>query len=174
MKIDIEFFDAALYDEVLPLAQKSWNECSEIKKDTCAFHGQRDFEIIPDKEQYLFLQRSNALIALTLRDEYGVLHGYALGILYRSLHHQPVICGNVDSFYIEPEKRAYVRSFIARIEAEFAHRDVVIMGWPTTASGSLFAVLRTLGYIADDVVMEKMLKKYGADEEQEACALQQP
>lgn len=153
----VELFTRSLFDEILPLAQKSWDECSEIKNETCVFHGERGFKIQPDVDQYLTLQASESLIALTLRNEDGELKGYSLGVLYRSLHHRPIICGNVDSFYIEPECRSYVRSFIARIEQEFADRQVVVMGWPTTASGSLCAALKQLGYIADDVVMEKKL-----------------
>lgn len=157
MKISIERFTPELFAEILPLAQKGWDECSEIKKDTCAFHGQRGFVIEPDEAQYLLLQSSDSLICHTLRNDSDELRGYSLGILYRSLHHRTVICGNVDCFYIEPENRQYVRSFIDRIEDEFSKRSVTVIAWPTTASGTLYEMLKNIGYIADDVVMEKQI-----------------
>lgn len=166
MRIAVEPFTQELFAEILPLAQKSWDECSEIKSETCVFHGERGFKIEPDVDQYLVLQAANSLIALTMRDKEGVMVGYCLGILYRSLHHRPIACGNVDSFYIEPECRAYVRSFIARMEKELNDRSVTVIGWPTTASGTLCAVLKSLGYLADDVVMEKKLISLSEQEKQ--------
>lgn len=163
MKISVERFTHDLFVEMMPLAQKAWDECSEIKKDTCAFHGQRGFVIEPFEERFLLLEDIGSLIYQTLRDDAGVLLGFAMCVLYQSLHHKSIACGNVDSFYIEPEKRGYVRSFIAQIEVEFSNRNVTVIGWPTTASGTLFEMLNTLGYTADDVVMEKQL-----------CALPQP
>lgn len=157
MRIAVETFTNDLFQQILPLAQKAWDECSEIKAETCVFHGERGFRIEPDVDQYLNLQANNSLLAITLRNDSDELRGYCLGVLYRSLHHRQIACANVDAFYIEPENRAYVRSLIARAESEFNERGVTVIGWPTTASGSLCAVLKDLGYIADDVVMEKKL-----------------
>lgn len=155
-----EAFTQALADEISPLGQKSWNECSEIKKDTCSFHGERGFLIQPDIPQYLLLAQSESLSAITLRTGEGVLVGYALIVLYRSLHHAPVRCANVDTFYIEPEHRAYMRSFIAEMEKEFFAREIVVVGWPTSPDGKLFGILKLLGYAPDDVVMEKRFSEF--------------
>jgi len=163
MRVAKELFTQELADEIAPLGQKSWDECSEIKKDTCSFHGERGFKIQPDIAQYLRLADHDSLLAMTLRDDVGVLCGYSLSVLYHSLHHAPVKCANVDTFYIDPEHRASIRRFIASMEDEFRSREIVVMAWPTSPDGKLFSILKLLGYAPDDVVMEKRI-----------CALPQP
>lgn len=164
MKIAKEHLTQELFDkEILPLGQKSWDECSEIKKDSCSFHGERGFVIQPDSAQYLNLANQDSLIVMTLRDSDDVLQGYSISILYQSLHHAPVRCANVDTFYLEPLYRCYTRSFISSLEQEFEQREIVVVGWPVSPSGGLFKILKRLGYAPDDVVMEKRI-----------CVLQQP
>lgn len=158
MKIAIEPFTRELADEITPLGQQAWDECSEIKKDTCAYHGQRGLAIDPNIDQYLYLATGKSLIAMTLRGEDGVLHGYALMILYYSLHLKKELCGNVDTFYVQPEHRRFMPRFMSSIEDEFRSRGVSIIAWPVTLTGRLYEILKNRGYIADDVVMELKLK----------------
>lgn len=165
MNIDIETFTRELAAEILPLGQQSWDECSVIKKDTCAYHGQRGLEIDPDIEQYLYLAEQQSLLAMTLREE-GVLQGYALVILYKSLHLKTEICANVDTFYVLPQKRLGMAHFMSKIEENLRERGVSIIAWPVTLTGNLYKILRRRGYIADDVVMELKLKDL-------PCVLQQ-
>lgn len=162
MKIAKETLTHELFAEILPLGQESWDKCSEIKKDICAFHGERGFKINPHEEQYLYLAENDSLIAMTLRDDDGVLQGYSLSILYKSLHHSSVNCANVDTFYIRPSAQQRTRSFIQAMEDQFRDREIVVIGWPVTPKGGLFRVLKAIGYSPDDVVMEKRI-----------CALQQ-
>lgn len=158
MKIAIETFTRELADEIIPLGQQSWDECSEIKKDTCAYHGQRGLAIDPDIDQFLFLAANHSLISMTLRDEDGILRGYALLILYQSLHLKTELCGNVDTFYVQPEHRVSMPRFMSQVESTLRERGVSIVGWPVTRTGKLYKILRRRGYIADDVVMELKLK----------------
>lgn len=158
MKIEIETFTKELADEIIPLGQKSWDECSEIKKDTCAYHGQRDLPIDPDIDNYLRLQNSNSLIAISLRNDDSLLCGYALLIIYKSLHLKTELCGNVDTFYIKPEYRNTMPRFISKIEETLRNKDVSIVGWPVTFAGKLRKILEKRGYIADDVIMELKIK----------------
>jgi hypothetical protein len=157
MKISTEPFTQELADEIAPLGQQNWDECSEIKQDTCSFHGERGFKIEPDIPQYLRLDAAGSLLAVTLRDDAGVLKGYALCVLYHSLHHAPVKCANVDSFYVLPDRRAYAAALVARMEDEFRALGVVVVGWPTSPAGGLFRLLSALGYAPDDVVLEKRI-----------------
>ena len=158
MRIAIENFSRELADEIVPLGQQSWDECSEIKKDTCAYHGQRGLSIDPDIDQYLYLADHQSLIAMTLRDDGGILRGYALLILYRSLHLKTELCGNVDTFYVQPEHRFSMARFMSQIEETLRQKGVSIIGWPVTMTGKLYEILQRRGYIADDVVMELKLK----------------
>lgn len=158
MTIAIEPFTRALADEIVPLGQQSWDECSEIKKDTCAYHGQRGLQIDPDIDQYLFLAGNDSLIAMTLRDDGGVLRGYALLILYKSLHLKTELCGNVDTFYVQPDHRRSMPRLMSKIEDTLRARSISIIGWPVTRTGRLHKILQRRGYIADDMVMELKLK----------------
>lgn len=158
MKISQEPFCKELAEEIIPLGQQSWDECSEIKKDTCAYHGQRGLQIDPDIDKFMHMAANNCLIAMTLRDEEGVLRGYALMILYNSLHIRTELCGNVDTFYVQPKFRRSMPRFISQIEAEFRGAGVSIIGWPVTRTGKMFEILKRRGYIADDVVMELKMK----------------
>lgn len=155
-EITVENPTLALFHEIASLGQKSWDECSSIKGETCAFHGERGFAIEPNFEQYQWLADQGALLVVTLRDD-GKLQGYGLGILYRSLHHKPVMAGNIDTFYIEPGYRSRAAVLIERLEAEFKARGASIIGWPTSPGGALCEMLKALGYRPDDVVMEKKL-----------------
>lgn len=163
MKISIEPFTRELSAEIIPLGQESWDECSEIKKDTCAYHGQRGLAIDPNIDQYLHLAAGNSLIAMTLRSDDGVMHGYALLIVYYSLHLKDQLCGNVDTFYVKPEHRFSMPRFMSQIEDELRKRGVSIIGWPVTMTGKLYEILQRRGYIADDVVMELKLKDLKED-----------
>lgn len=167
MKIAIETFTAELLSEITPLGQQAWDECSEIKKDTCAFHGQRGLAIEPNLDAYLNLHAHNCLIAMTLRDEEGILRGYTLMIIYHSLHLRQQLCGNVDTFYVQPEYRQSMPRFMSSVEDEFRSRGVSIVGWPVTMTGKLYEILKKRGYIADDVVMELKLKDLPGDK---SCA----
>lgn len=167
MKIAIEPFTLDLAAEITPLGQECWDECSEIKKDTCAFHGQRGLAIDPNNEMYLRLQSLDLLIAMTMRTEDGLLIGYSLLITYYSLHMKEELCGNVDTFYVQPAHRKYMPRFMSHVEGELLSRGVSIVGWPVTMSGKLFEILKKRGYIADDVIMELKLKDLPGSE---SCA----
>jgi hypothetical protein len=157
VKLQVEKLTPELFAEMLPLAQEAWDECSEIKKDTCSFHGERGFKIQPFESRYLYLAENDLLLAFVLRDDENVLQGYALAIFYQSLHHEPVSCANVDTFYLRPAVRIAIRSFIALMEEHFEARGVVVVGWPVSPSGGLFGILKALGYAPDDVIMEKRI-----------------
>jgi len=154
--IQTERFNAQIFDELLPLIHKEWNECSVIKAETCAFHGDRDFRIEPDIEAYQKLADAGSLILVTLRDE-GVLCGYVEGFLYSALHHKKALCGIGDSLYIEPGYRTYIRGLISRFESEMKALKVEILGWPTHINGPLYELLKARGFVGDDIVMEKRL-----------------
>ena len=164
MKIAIEPFTLELAAEITPLGQECWDECSEIKKDTCAYHGQRGLPIDPNNDQYVLMQNSNILIAMTLRDGEGVLQGYSLMLLYYSLHLKEELCGNVDTFYVRPDHRKYMPRFMSSVEEEFRSRGVSIVGWPVTLTGKLYQILKKRGYIADDIIMELKLKDLPGEE----------
>jgi hypothetical protein len=158
MNIEIEPFNSELFQEIIPLAQECWDECSDIKKDTCAYHGQRGLKISPNYNRYVFLRDHDALVVMTLRDKEKTLRGYAALITYGSLHLEEELCGNIDSFYVQPAYRRCMPRFMSYIEDETRARNVSILGWPVSLAGKMKEILERRGYIADDVIMELKLK----------------
>jgi hypothetical protein len=154
--ISTEAFTTELAAEILPLAQKCWNESTENKADTCAYYGERDFQIEPNTTAYLNLSEQGFLVVITLRVK-GQLMGYVMGILYPSLHHKNILCGIGDSIYIEPGFRSYTGPVAERFENELRALNVQIIGWPAHIDGPVHGVLKARGYVGDDIVMEKRL-----------------
>lgn len=157
VEIVIELLTDELLAEILPLAQKCWDESTAIKGEDCAYHGEREFLIEPDTDQYKTLATVGSLVVITLREE-QVLGGYLIGITYRALHHRKVICGLGDSMYLEPQYRfGYAGSMAEKFENEMAARGAGIIGWPAHMKSPLYEFLKIRGYVGDDIVMEKRL-----------------
>lgn len=156
MKIERETFSDALFDELLPLTRKCWDESTAFKGESCAYFGDRDFLIEPDKESYQKLAEQGSLVVVTLRKE-SVLQGYVVGFLYKALHHKHILCAIGDSIYIEPEHRAHTWAVAKRFEKEVTSMGAKILGWPVHLNGPVYEILKAKGYVGDDIVMEKRL-----------------
>lgn len=157
VEISKEPLSDELLTEILPLAQKCWEESTTIKGESCAYYGKRDFVIEPDTDQYRLLHSVGALTVITLRDA-GELVGYVVGILYRALHHRKVLCGLGDSMYLQPTYRfSYATGMAERFEREMTELGAGIIGWPTHMNSPMYDFLKSRGYVGDDIVMEKML-----------------
>lgn len=154
--ISRESFSPELFAELLPLAQKCWEESTVQKADSCAYYGEREFQIAPNLEIYQQLEGNGALVIMTLRDG-GKLHGYAVGFAYKSLHHKPILGGVTDTFYVEPDYRSYSPVMVEKFEGAMRELGVNIIGWPTQEGGPVYELLKARGYVGDDVVMEKRL-----------------
>jgi hypothetical protein len=157
MIVERESLTPELFEEIRPLAQKCWDESTEGKLKTCAYTGDRNLPVDPNWETYNHLSKEGKLLIVTLRDE-GVLKGYAVGVLYKSLHHQSILCGGGDSIYLDPDTRGlWTGKVVGRFEQELKDEGAEIIGWPVTQGGSVQQYLEARGYIGDDIVMEKRL-----------------
>jgi hypothetical protein len=154
--IEQEPFDMRLFEQILPLGQKCWEESTILKDKTCAYYGERDFQIVPDVEQYQRFADSGALLIVTVRDSARMV-GYLAGFTYRSLHHKRILGAICDSIYIEPDYRSYAVVAIEKFETQMASRGATILGWPTTPNGPIHRILEARGFVGDDIVMEKRL-----------------
>lgn len=151
-----EPFSLGLYEEILPLAQLSWEDNSKEKGKTCSFYLERDVQIDPDLGVYQALEAAGRLIILTLRDN-DRLVGYTMAFTYPSPHHRHIMCGNGDSIYLYPRYQSYAAVLVAMLERELLERGARIFGWPVSQDGQMFKVLSSLGFAGDEVVMEKKL-----------------
>lgn len=156
MKITVQTYTDALHAEILPLAQKCWEESTEAKAERCAFYGERSFQIEPDVERYKQLQASGALIIVTLR-QYESLLGYVVGFTYRALHHKKILGAIGDSIYVEPRWRSSAGPLVDYFVEELERRGVQIIGWPCDPEGYVCKLLEARGFVGDDLVMEKRL-----------------
>lgn len=154
--ITTETFSDELLSEILPLGQKCWKESTIAKGETCAFYGERDFEIEPDVEQYRKLSEMGSLVIVTLRDS-GTVQGYVSGFLYRGLHHRKILGCIGDTIYAEPDYRVYIGVLVDKFLNEMRAKKAQIVGWPTTPDGPVYHVLKARGFVGDDIVMEKRL-----------------
>lgn len=155
MKIERETFTPELYEEILPLAQKCWRECTQSKGESCAFYGEREFDIEPNLPVYLQLAAEGSLVAITLRDE--GLKGYVLGFVYPAMHHKHVIGGIGDTMYVEPKYRESAGELVDRFILEMGALKAGIIGWPVIPGGYIHKILKSRGFVRDDIVMEKRL-----------------
>ncbi len=154
--ISREQFTKELAAEILPLAQKGWDESTDFKAETCAYYGERSFSIEPDTEAYGKLAEQGSLVVVTLRANES-LGGYVMGFVYPSLHHKRILCAIGDSIYIDPAYRSYTGVVAAKFEKEMRAMGAEIIGWPTHIDGPVYQVLKSHGYVGDDIVMEKRL-----------------
>jgi hypothetical protein len=154
--IEREVFSRDTAAEILPLAQRSWEESTVFKKESCAYFGDRDITLDPDIDRYVALSEQGSVVLMALRDS-GVLQGYIIGLVYRSLHHKPITGGIGDLTHIEPSYRSYTAVMIEKFEREMKALDVDVIGWPTHIDGPVYEVLKARGYVGDDIVMEKRI-----------------
>jgi len=152
--ITVEPLTQTLFDEIVPLARKGWAESTVAKAETCAWHGERDFDIDPDFEQYEAMHSVGALVLFTMRDN-GALVGYATGTCWRGMHHRHFIVAQSDSFYVEPPYRGHVVRLVRAYEKEMVGRGAAALNWLTHTNGPLFNILVARGYVADESMLEK-------------------
>jgi hypothetical protein len=154
--IQKESFSDALCQEILPLAQKCWDEGTALKGETCAYHGQRAIVIEPDFALYGRLAEAGTLVLVTARYSTKLV-GYIVGYLYQSPHHKKMLVANGDSIYIEPEYRGHAASMIEVFLADLKARGALTIGWPVSQTGPVYDLLRALGFVGDEIIMEKLI-----------------
>ena len=154
--VDVEPFSAALYAQIMPLAQKCWDESTLIKGESCAYYGDRDYDIAPHIAMYQDLADKGKLVIVTLRID-RELRGYVEGFVYPCPHHSKIIGSIGDSMYVEPGYRSYAALLVDRFESEMQKLGAGIIGWPTHPDGALCELLKAKGFVGDDIVMEKRL-----------------
>lgn len=156
--IAVETLTRQLFDEILPLARKGWAEGTIEKADTCAWYGERDFDIDPDFEQYQALTTIGALVLLTMRHE-GKLVGYVTGTCWKGMHHRHFVVAQSDSMYVEMPYRGHVMRLVRAYEKEMVKRGAVALNWLTHPRNPLFKILLSRGYVADETMLEKRVAK---------------
>jgi GNAT superfamily N-acetyltransferase len=154
--IEREAYSESLKPEILPLAQKCWDEASAAKGEHCAFNGKRDVKIEPDFALYQAISDNDRLVLFTIRDD-AKLVGYAIALVYPSPHHCKLITANGDSIYVEPPYRVHSPVLVEKIINEVSKTGAVTMNWGVTKDEPMYRLLSKFGFVADEVIMEKLL-----------------
>lgn len=154
--IQKESFSDTLCQEILPLAQKCWDEGTEIKGETCSYHEyRRGVQIDPDFASYQRLETARALALFTMRDT--ALVGYIVAYTYRSPHHKKLIVANADSIYVENPYRGHSPVMIGMLLEALKAMGAISVGWAVSKDSPMYELLCALGFVGDEVIMEKLL-----------------
>lgn len=156
MIIQKESYSESLCQEILPLAQKCWEESTQLKGNHCSYHEHRELIIEPDWSLYKRLAELDLLVIFTLRDE-SLLVGYVIVNIYQSPHHIKLKVANGDTIYVEPKYRGHTAALIRKLLQELEAREVTNMGWAVSKNGPVYTLLSKLGFSVDEVVMEKLI-----------------
>ena len=156
IKIELEPFSRELFSQLVPFGQKCWDESSIAKGGKCAYYGERNFICEPDVDQYERIANMGNMAIFTVRNA-GALVGFVIGFTYQCLHHRPIIGAIGDIIYIEPEFRSYTPILVEKFAKRMKEMGAQTIGWPATEGGPVYQVLKALGFVGDDVVMEKRL-----------------
>jgi len=154
--IQREPYSDALGHELLPLAQKCWDEGTVLKGENCAYHAFRNVSIEPDFTMYMELAQKNALIIFTVRDD-ALLVGYVVAMVYYSPHHCKILTANGDSIYVQPEYRTHSVSLVEKVINEVKLTGAKTMNWAVSPNSPMYDLLGSFGFVGDEVVMEKLL-----------------
>lgn len=156
VSIQREPYSEALCKEILPLAQKCWEESTALKGENCSYHEYRDLLIEPDWGLYQRLAELGLLVIFTIREE-GALVGYVIVNIYQSPHHCKLKVANGDTIYVVPKYRGQTAALIRKLLAELKSMKVTNMGWAVSANGPVYAMLKKFGFAVDEVIMEKLI-----------------
>lgn len=149
MIIQQEHYSEGLLAELEPLVQRNWIESESSKNG---------LKVDPAMERYIKLDQMGALVCLTAR-ETGLLVGYLVFTVDYSLHHKSILCGKGDAVYVEfgPGRGGIAKDLIHEAERHMKARGVQRIGWYANPESRLHLLLRAMGYLDDEVVMEKVL-----------------
>lgn len=136
------------------LGERSWSEIG-VDKDV--------FNYNPDWYQYQKLQDNDMLRFMAVRDDDGILIGYASVVIQRNLHDRTVLCAIVQDIYLDPESRkgyATARQFIQTLEKQLTLigvKHLSIAERENDPRGGVGAVYSRLGFNSVERIWTKAL-----------------
>lgn len=127
--------------DALPL----WHE---MQQDHAA-----DLPVDPDLPAYEHLDRSSKLRILTARDN-GSLIGYIVFVVYKHPHHEKILCGHEDAFYLSKTHRKGLTG--AKMIREgvrlLASQGVQRVFFTTDAANDCGPLLERIGFAKSNVI----------------------
>lgn len=136
------------------LGERSWNEVG---------YGNLPYD--PDWNRYQRMESDDVLRFFAVRDDSGLLIGYAAVIVATNLHSRQICNAIIQDIYIEPEHRkgyAAFREFIEKLEEQFRLIGVkfyIIEEPENDPRGGIGAVYKRLGFLPGGKLWIKGIKK---------------
>jgi GNAT superfamily N-acetyltransferase len=149
ISIQRERYSDALCQELLPLLRDNWVRTESYISE---------LEIDPAFKKYKKLDEMDMVTCITARRD-GALVGYAIFFDNFSLHHQTVHTGHGDMIYVKDEAGLGRTAFrlLDAAEAHLRAKGVRYMGWFVRTGSRFYMILKSRGYVDDEIVMEKKL-----------------
>jgi len=147
LRIAVEPLTEALLAEGAPLLSDNWIASGSFDPE---------LPLDPNLPAYLKLQELGLLLVVTLRQA-GVLQGYVVYAVARSMHHQRLKVAHGEAIYVAPAFRDEASTLLKVSEAELKKRGVDRVGWFVVPGTKAHAFLHRHGFVDDEVVLEKRL-----------------
>lgn len=148
MHLEQEHYSESLRRELLPHLQANWRESPSYEPG---------IEADPDWERYKLLDEAGAVLCVTCRNDADMLLGYIIVLAFRSMHHRTIYCAQGDAFYVLPEHRHHAAALYRHAEDLLVQGGVTRIGWPVVFNSPLHELLVSLGFVEDEMLLEKRL-----------------
>ena len=154
MQIRWEPLSYLLNTGLAELGERSWGEIGNDKDI---------FEYDPDWFRYQQLQQDDILRFLAVRDDVGLLIGYASVVVQYNIHDRKILCAIVQDIYLEPESRKgfdSVKFFLNMLEdhlAKIGVKHLSIAERENDERGGVGPVYKRLGFKSCERIWTKCL-----------------
>lgn len=114
--------------------------------------------LAPMWERYRMLEAADAFVIYTARQD-GVLVGYSAFFINRHMHYGDTVMAHNDVIFLHPDHRRGSAGIklIRFSEQQLRARGIVKMTWHVKVDHDFGAILRRIGYTAEDTVFGKIL-----------------
>lgn len=125
-----------VYNEMIPLLEKHWEEIAHYK----------DIHLNVDVDRYQAIQDQDMLRIYTARDEQGNLLGYAVYILSHNLHYKQMYQANQDVLFMNPQHRGLGGKLILYCDEQLSLEGVQVVYHHVKKYFNFGPMLEKLGY----------------------------
>ena len=136
-----------LFQEMMPLLQKHWEEIAHFK----------DIPLEPDWDMYLKIDQSGALRNFTARDDQGKLIGYAVFFVRSNINYKSSIQASQDVIFIDPTVRGFGAKFILWCDKQLKDEGIDAVYHHVKEAHNFGPMLERLGYKLVDLIFTKRL-----------------
>lgn len=147
MQFQREVATHELFEELMPLLQKHWEEIAHFK----------DIPLDPDWDIYLKFEEVGAFRLFTARNEIGSLIGYSAFFVRPNAHYKTSIQALQDVLFIDPSQRGAGAKFIIWCDKQLASEGIGAVYHHVKVTHNFGPMLERIGYKLVDLIYAKRL-----------------